>query len=182
MKISALIIVAVWVLTPVRSLAPATAVSDFRSRASQDTARQEIKRYVYVGVETCATRCHNTGELGFQYEIWKLSPHARSFQALLTGKAARYAKKAGIGGKPSESPYCLRCHVTAFEVDTASIGKSYRKEDGVTCEACHKAEFRPSTFLPVESDCIKCHNSSVHTVPQLDFDRDCKKISHPRPQ
>ena len=42
--------------------------------SAQDTAR-----YVYVGAEACAVKCHNGEELGHQYDNWKTSRHAGSF-------------------------------------------------------------------------------------------------------
>jgi nitrate/TMAO reductase-like tetraheme cytochrome c subunit len=145
----------------------------------QDT--HEKARYIYVGAAKCASSCHNTDSLGHQYVAWKNSPHARSWKSLSEGKAIGYARKAGLNGDPAQSTVCLKCHITAAEADTASIGNTYRKEDGVTCEACHKREFNPVTYIPVESDCLECHNGSVHKVPNFDFPSYSRKISHPRP-
>jgi hypothetical protein len=142
---------------------------------------QEKTRYVYIGAAKCASSCHNSDSLGHQYNAWKSSLHARAWQSLTTRKAFRYAQKAGITGDPDESRDCLKCHITAAEADAASISNTYRKEDGVTCEACHKRELNPATYIPKEEDCLKCHNSSVHKVPRFNFDKSSEKISHPRP-
>jgi nitrate/TMAO reductase-like tetraheme cytochrome c subunit len=83
---------------------------------------------------------------------------------------------------PQESLTCLRCHVTAAGYSPSSLGPAYEKVDGITCEACHKGEFIPATFLPKEADCLKCHNNSVHEVATFDFEEGCLKISHPRPE
>jgi hypothetical protein len=143
---------------------------------------QDTVRYVYVGAETCAAKCHNNEELGHQYDSWKKSRHSKSYESLASEKAMYFCKKAGISGNPAESPICLKCHVTAAGYDSASIGATYKKEDGVTCESCHKGEFMPKTFLPKETDCLMCHNNSVHEITAFDFKEDCLKISHPRPK
>jgi hypothetical protein len=181
MKLSVLILAALWILTPVRNLTRMAIVSDGRNADLQDTAGKDIKRYLFIGAETCATRCHNTADWGFLYDTWKKSPHAQSWQSLNTDRAGKYAKKAGIEGNPAESMFCLKCHVTASGADTASIARTYRREDGVTCEACHKGEFKPSTFIPAESDCLKCHNDSGHRIPVFNFEKYSGKISHLRP-
>ena len=147
-----------------------------------DFSVQDTARYVYVGAETCAGKCHNNEELGHQYDSWKKSRHAKSFESLASEQAMAFCKKAGVTGNPSESSICLKCHVTAAGFDSASYGTTYKKEDGVTCESCHKGEFIPKTFLPQEADCLKCHNNSVHEVSVFDFKESCLKISHPRPK
>jgi len=145
-------------------------------------AGQEITRYVYVGAEACAVKCHNNNELGHQYDRWKESRHSQSYTSLSTDLAQRYCKEAGITEDPRESLTCLKCHVTASGADSSSIGTTYKREDGVTCESCHKGEFIPKTFLPGKDDCLKCHNDSVHNVSPFDFSERCMKISHPRPK
>ena len=147
-----------------------------------NSSAQDTARYVYVGAETCAGKCHNNEELGHQYDNWKNSRHSKSYESLTTEEAMAYGKKAGISGNPAESLACLKCHVTAAGFDSASYGTTYKKEDGVTCESCHKGEFIPKTFLPQEADCLKCHNNSVHEVSVFDFKERCLKISHPRPK
>jgi len=152
------------------------------SAVKKESAGQDTLRYIYVGAETCAAKCHNNEELGFQYDKWKSSRHSKSYESLTTEKALFYCKKAGITGNPWESLTCLKCHVTAAGFDTSSLGATYKMEDGVTCESCHKGEFIPKTFLPREADCLKCHNNSIHGVSAFDFNERCLKISHPRPK
>lgn len=150
--------------------------------AGDTTLVQGKEKYQYVGIEKCASICHNNEEMGFQYNIVKNSPHAYAFKHLVTKKAFQYAKKANIEGKPQVSSVCLRCHTTGAALDSTFLTATYRKEDGVTCEACHKGEFISKTFLPEEADCLKCHNDSVHKIPEFDFSIDCTKIAHPRPK
>jgi hypothetical protein len=142
---------------------------------------QEKLKYQYVGAEECASVCHNNEKMGFQYEIMKNSPHSKAFEILVSKKAYRYAKRAVIKENPQESSACLKCHVTGAGLDTSYFASSYKKEDGVTCEACHKSEFVTKAFLPKETDCIKCHNDSVHKIAKFDFVVECAKIAHPRP-
>jgi hypothetical protein len=144
-------------------------------------ARENLK-YLYVGMEKCASVCHNNEVMGFQYNIVKGSPHSKAFKVLASEKAVRYAKKVDVKGNPQKSSVCLKCHVTGGGLDSSFFGDTYTKEEGVTCEACHKGEFIIKTFLPKEPDCIKCHNDSVHRIHKFNFDDDCAKIAHPRPK
>jgi hypothetical protein len=143
---------------------------------------QENSRYKYVGMEKCALVCHNNKEMGFQYDIVKNSPHPKAYSALSSVKAAHYCKNAHVRENPKESLVCLKCHVTGGGLDSSSFASTYKKEDGVTCEACHKGEFITKTFLPEESDCVKCHNNSVHKTRKFNFKDGCAKIAHPRPK
>jgi hypothetical protein len=143
---------------------------------------QEKEKYKYTGMEKCASVCHNTTDMGFQYDIVKNSPHAKAFKILDSEKAFRYAKRADIKETPQDSPACLKCHTTGAGLDSTFLSSSYKKEDGVTCEACHKGPYISKTFLPKESDCLNCHNNSIHKMPQFSFMEECKKIAHPRPK
>ena len=64
-------------------------------------------------------------------------------------------KKRESMAMSGESLACLKCHVTASEADSSSIGATYKKEDGVTCESCHKGEFIPKTYLPKRGRLLK---------------------------
>lgn len=145
-------------------------------------AAQEIVKYRYVGMEKCALVCHNNEKMGFQYNIMKNSPHSNAFNILISDKAARYAKKAKVTENPQESPVCLKCHVTGGGLDSSFFAPTYKKEDGVTCEACHKGAFITKAFIPKEADCLNCHNDSVHRIHKFNFKENCVKIDHPRPK
>lgn len=147
---------------------------------SKESRGQEKTRYVFIGVEACASRCHNTEEMGYEYNRWKETGHSRSYEVLTGKKALEYARKNGISDLPQDSPVCLKCHITGAGADSSSFGATYKKEDGVTCEACHKGEFNPKTFLPEKKDCLRCHNDSVHEVSPFDFNERSLGISHPR--
>jgi hypothetical protein len=144
--------------------------------------KQEQTKYQYKGAEQCATVCHNNDTMGFQYNSWKDGPHAKAFNVLSSKRAIRYAKKAGIKESPQESSDCLQCHVTGAGLDGSFLTDTYKKEDGVTCEACHKQKFVPKTFLPKETDCLECHNGIAHSMNKLNFRKDCVIIEHPIPK
>ncbi len=156
--------------------------STFLLLDGKSTSAQEKPKYQYVGIEKCASVCHNNEKMGFQYNIVKRGPHSKAFKALASEKALRYAKNANVKENPQESSVCLKCHVTGGGLDSSSFTVTYKKDDGVTCEACHKGEFISKTFLPKETDCLKCHKDSVHKMPKFNFKYKCAKIAHPRPK
>ena len=143
---------------------------------------QEKVKYRYIGMEKCASVCHNNEDMGFQYNIMKDSPHSNAFKILVSDKAVRYAKKANVKENPQESPVCLKCHITGGGLDSSFFATTYKKEDGVTCEACHKGAFITKAFIPKEADCLKCHNDSIHRMHHFNFRENCEKIAHPRPK
>jgi hypothetical protein len=138
-------------------------------------------KYQYVGAKKCASECHNNEKMGFQFNIWKTSSHSNAFNDLDSRRGRIYAKKAHISGNLTESHICLKCHSSAGNLDSTYLTSTYMKEEGVTCEACHKHDYETKTYLPGEADCQKCHNNSVHKVADFNFKADCKKIAHSRP-
>ena len=138
-------------------------------------------KYQYVGAKKCASECHNNEKMGFQFNIWKVSAHSNAFKDLSSRRAKIYARKANITGNLMESPACLKCHISAGNLDSTYLTATYNKEDGVTCEACHKHDYETKTYLPAEADCQKCHNNSLHKVSDFNFKSDCEKIAHSRP-
>lgn len=142
---------------------------------------QEKVKYKYVGMEKCASVCHNNEQMGFQYDIMKSGSHSNAFKILVSNKAAHYAKYANLKENPRESLVCLKCHVTGGDLDSSFFASTYKKEDGVTCEACHKGAFITKAFIPKEADCLKCHNGSAHKMHKFNFKENCAKIAHPRP-
>ncbi|MFC1558335.1 multiheme c-type cytochrome [candidate division KSB1 bacterium] len=149
---------------------------------TDSTQSQEETKYQYKGAEKCGATCHKKKEMGNQYNTWKESPHSKAFTILSSEKAKLYADNAGIEENPAESAVCLKCHVTGGGLDESYFTATFKKEDGITCEACHKREYAQKTFLPKEEDCLKCHDNSVHPVPEFDFEDRCGKIAHPRPK
>jgi hypothetical protein len=149
---------------------------------NKEISLQENSKYLFVGMEKCASVCHNNKEMGFQYNIVKSSPHADAFRILSSEKAKGFALNVNVNENPAESQVCLKCHITGAGLDSSFFAATYRREDGVTCEACHKGAYIKKTFLPKEADCLKCHNSSVHETPLFNFRENCAKIAHQRPK
>ena len=140
---------------------------------------QNVQHYQYKGIEYCAS-CHNDAKTGLQqYTTWKNSLHSVSYLELATKKSAKYAQRAGIEDNPQNNIICLRCHVTSAGLETSYYTTTYRKEDGVTCEACHKVKEKSNTIIPPESSCLNCHNNSVHRTRKFIFNKKFQKIAHP---
>lgn len=156
-------------------------ISVLSMNAGLITAQHDPDHYKYRGVETCAGTCHNNEESGFQYDIWKKSAHSRSYAALGTNKALRIAKKAGIKENPQEILHCLGCHTTGAGLTSDYYLTTYRKEDGVTCEACHKLKTQMQTIIFKEEDCLQCHNNSVHKTGKFIYSKRFAHIAHPMP-
>lgn len=144
--------------------------------------QQEKSTYRFVGAEKCASTCHNNEKMGFQYNIWKAGRHSEAFKILCSKKAEKYSKKANIPEKPPENPACLKCHTTGAALDSSFFTSTFKKEEGATCEACHKQLSDGKTYLPKESDCLKCHNNSIHKINRFNFVEMVAKIAHPRPK
>ncbi len=89
----------------------------------------------YVGSAACGT-CHRAASRGYQFSVWRRSPHALAFAALGTPKAEEMARKAGIDGDPQREPRCLKCHTTGYG---GAHLESFSTDEGVGCEACHGA-------------------------------------------
>jgi hypothetical protein len=142
---------------------------------------QVTESYKYVGAEKCGSSCHNTDSLGRQYDSWIKSPHAEAFTVLSSRKALKISRHEGMDNDPREERLCLKCHVTGAGLDSSSFSPTYRKEDGVTCEACHKRASDGKTYLPDEKDCEGCHNNSVHSMKKFIAIKGMAKINHPRP-
>jgi hypothetical protein len=186
MKPGLIITIPIFIIAMVRIVNPDSGHSvQFRTYPEQsefqDSSMQKNTRYHYVGAEKCASVCHNNDSMGFQYKSWNSSPHRDAYKILGSKKAERYAREANIIENPQDSQACLRCHITASDLDSSYFAATYRKEDGVTCEACHKHNYDGKTYLPNETDCLTCHNNSLHKVPKFNFKEGSLKIEHKRP-
>ncbi len=156
--------------------------SDFILPKGIGIVQQAKSKYLYVGSERCATKCHNNEKMGFQYNIFLASTHAKAYEDLASKKADRYARIAHVKENPQESTICLKCHITGAGLDSSFFAVTYKKEDGVTCEACHRKAHNPKDYLPKETDCMECHNSSVHKTRKFHFNDRFKTIAHSRPE
>lgn len=172
------------IIDPVQSNQPDNVieVSDLLLPVGIKRFMQDSSKYHYVGIEKCASVCHNNEEMGFQYDIMKNGPHSQAYKILTSKKAMHYAKNAKVKVDPQESTVCLKCHVTGGGLDSSFFTVTYKQDDGVTCEACHKGPYIAKTFLPTETDCLNCHNNSFHKISDFDFKDRSAKIAHPRPK
>ncbi len=165
--------------------------------STEDAISEQTQRE-YVGLKKCKM-CHNNDKSGAQFKQWSQTKHAKSFETLGTSEAKEIAKKMGIED-PQKDGKCLKCHVTAYGVDTKFLGKDFKYEDGVTCESCHgaggdywkkstmeqlsKGEIEPTSVglvIPDENLCKTCHNQESPTYKEFKFDEMYQKISHPIP-
>lgn len=144
----------------------------------------------YLGESECKV-CHSKADTGDQYNKWKASKHATAFEALKSPKALEVAKAKGLTKPPSESPECLKCHVTAFDAASGKAPDKIKPEMGIQCEACHgagslhKEEGKKKMFKKDDTaktaetmpkldakTCDKCHNKDN---PTYDPNRYTKK-------
>ena len=154
--------------------------------------------HAFVGVSTCGM-CHKTEKQGNQLSIWQNSKHSQAYTALQSEQANEIAKMKGFNTPAAETPECLKCHASGYNVDTKFIGSKFKVEDGVQCETCHGAgedykskkvmENREEAianglFVPenIEDFCIGCHNTESPTYVEFNFETMWDKIKHPVPQ
>ena len=152
----------------------------FQSTRQGNNFIQEGKKYQYLGAEKCASVCHNNDTMGYQYNSWLTSPHRESYSVLASRKADKYARAANIKENPQESNACLKCHITGADLDSSFLTATYKKDDGVTCEACHKHSYDGKTYIPKEEDCLQCHNESLHKINKFNFKEGNARLAHPR--
>ncbi len=150
----------------------------------------------YVGVSKCKP-CHSVETMGgLAYKVWEKTAHAKAFETLKTKEAEEFAKKKGLTKPAAESPECLKCHVTG-----GGKAAEVKKEEGVTCEACHgaasawvsihnkktpadkeKAMAAGLTIDKTGKTCETCHNAESPTFKGFKFADMWKKIEHAGPK
>ncbi|MCW8805233.1 MAG: cytochrome c family protein [Ignavibacteriaceae bacterium] len=152
----------------------------------------------YVGSSTCGM-CHKSEKQGSQLSIWQDSKHAQAYNALMTENANEVAKKKGFETKAIETPECLKCHASGYNVDAKLIGAKFKVEDGVQCETCHGAgaDYKSKKIMEnkeeavanglklyenIEELCIGCHNAESPTYVEFNFEEMWAKIKHPVPE
>jgi hypothetical protein len=150
-------------------------------------------QHKYVGAKFCGT-CHKSGKGGTSYAVWEKSAHAKAFETLKSEKAKKIAKEKGLEKLPHESESCLKCHV-AGGGKAVNTDKSFKIEEGVTCEVCHgpgsgykiihsKGDIKKSAEAGLlEGDktgkaCLVCHNIESPTFREFKFENQWAKIEH----
>ncbi len=157
---------------------------------SSDSFSQDNK---FTGVKICSA-CHK-GEKGkMVYDKWLKTKHAEAYKTLENEKSKEIAKKKGLKKSPAEAEECLKCHATGYFEKDQRLASS-KKEDGVTCEACHgpgsayksthgkeKKEEGIKKGLVIgkgdEKICKKCHNSESPTFAGFNYKKDWEKVKH----
>lgn len=152
----------------------------------------------YVGVSTCG-KCHKSEKQGKQLSIWQESQHSQAFLTLQTEKADQVAKEKGFETKAAETEECLKCHAVGYNVDASLLGKKFKVEDGVQCEACHGpgSDYKKKKIMEdrekavanglivyenIEELCINCHNAESPTYVDFNFEESYAKIKHNKPE
>ena len=154
----------------------------------------------FVGVAKCKA-CHSVEKMGgLAYKVWEKTPHAKAYETLLGDAAKKIAKEKGLKTAPNESPECLKCHVTGGGT-AKNVDAGFKKEDGVTCEACHgaasawlmlhnkkddasKAKAKEAGLMLGDKTgkaCEECHNSGSPTFKEFKMKDMWAKIEHGLP-
>lgn len=153
----------------------------------------------FTGAKMCGA-CHKMEKNGAVYTVWEKSPHAKAFETLKTPAAEKIAKEKGLKKPAAESPECLKCHVTAGGAP-ANAEAGFKKEEGVTCEACHGAAsgYKMIHNKPENKEkakaaglvrgskedaklCQTCHNADSPTFKGFKMDEYWAKIAHALPK
>ena len=152
----------------------------------------------YVGTSSCGM-CHKTEKQGSQLSIWQGSKHSQAYTVLQSEKADQIAIDKGFKTKAVETPECLKCHASGYNVDAKLIGEKFKVEEGVQCETCHGpgADYKSKKVMEnreeavknglivyekLEDFCIGCHNAESPTYVGFNFEEAWAKIKHPVPQ
>ena len=132
----------------------------------------------YVGYNQCQV-CHS-----HQNSAWREMGHAEAYERLKTDEAIAIGEALGLDRPPVEHPDCLRCHVTAYDVDLEEPPAAINLADGIQCESCHgpssahipigrqvmfgQADIEDVDIMagrgwPGEENCLQCHNEESPT-------------------
>lgn len=148
---------------------------------SPGASAQDAPGAEFAGNKACKI-CHNKSAEGAQWNKWASLKHANAYKVLQGDEAIAVATEAGLDKAPAESPQCLKCHVTAYDVETQKAPAKIALEDGVQCESCHgpaSLHLADAKKLMMKKDlaidvtvhitkgdatvCAKCHNAESPT-------------------
>ena len=155
------------------------------------------QEHSYVGTSTCGM-CHKSEKQGSQLSIWEGSKHSQAYLSLQKEEADKIAKEKGFTTKAVETPECLKCHASGYNVDASLLGNKFKVEDGVQCETCHGpgSDYKSKKVMEnkeeaiknglivydkIEDFCIGCHNAESPTYVEFNFEESWAKIKHTVP-
>ena len=155
-------------------------------------------KHKYVGAKLCGM-CHKTDAVGKQYSIWENSKHSQAFNALKTPDADKIASAKGFKTKAVDTPECLKCHASGYNVDASLLTDKFNVADGVQCETCHGpgSDYKSINIMKdknlavqnglimydkPEQLCVKCHNEESPFFKGFDFKEMWPKIAHDIPK
>ena len=165
---------------------PVSSAPPVPAPATKDTSAPK-----YAGVDACAT-CHSKAKTGYQFSLWRLSPHAEAYAVLATDEAGKMARKSGVSGEPQRAPECLRCHATGFADPAGGVLDGFSVSEGVGCESCHGpgSDYMAEAIMTdprsaeqsglrkvTKQTCLGCHEGA-HGKP-FDVDAAWQAIAHP---
>jgi len=101
----------------------------------------------YTGTHACG-ECHRGPGMGYQYSLWRMSPHARAYAALSLPASSEMAQAMGVTGDPQTAPACLSCHATGGGEEAPAL-EAFSRREGVGCESCHGpgSEYSPEALM-----------------------------------
>ena len=160
-----------------------------------------LAQNTFIGTKKCGM-CHKKDTAGKQLKIWQDTKHANAFKTLQTAESDKIAADKGFKTKAAETPECLTCHATGYDLDAKMMGKDFKIDHGVQCESCHGAgsgykskktmkdhaksvakgmvEYKDKAAI--QKQCESCHNKTSPTFKKFDFEKQWAEIAHPVPK
>ena len=162
----------------------------------------------FSGTGKCRA-CHEKADIGNQHGLWLESAHAKAFETLAGDAATKIVEARGLGSDAQKVDECLACHTSAHGEPRTRVARSYKANEGVTCEACHgpgsiyrkkkvmldrDKSLENGLILPTAEICAGCHNDKSPswdparytradgTKAGFDFEQAVEAIAHPVPE